>query len=271
MPQSTPPHQQPEATPPNLDAPPSSHSSDPSAAPSAAPHPRPPSPAEPSSSTAEAQSAYNDLRRLIPSLASELDHLRASLREHNVWLQRYGHAGTAVPAADELIFRPPSAEPSPSAAPTAPSSDPDLPPAYSASDVPPYTGGPRPPRAVVRGDAAAVATAGAAGGPSSSSSATSYSTIEDVRVRRDQLTGWLAEGEDVLREYSARLAQLREELGMAPDDADDVLGTWNEAGPDNALPDYQVVEEDEDRMVGGVGEVPPPYIGGGIAGKGWRG
>ena len=90
-------------------------------------------------------------------------------------------------------------------------------------------------------------------------------------MRRDQLTGWLAEGEDVLREYSARLAQLREELGMTPDDADDVLGTWNEAGPDNALPDYQVVEEREDRMVGGVGEVPPPYIGGGIAGKGWRG
>jgi hypothetical protein len=39
---------------------------------------------------ATSESAYDDLRRLIPSLAHELDSLRTSLREHNVWIQRYG-------------------------------------------------------------------------------------------------------------------------------------------------------------------------------------
>ena len=47
---------------------------------------------------------------------------------------------------------------------------------------------------------------------------------------------------------------------------DDVLGTWIEgegmdAEGENALPDYEVVERREELMVGGVGEVPPPYVG----------
>lgn len=87
----------------------------------------------------------------------------------------------------------------------------------------------------------------------------SASTREEVRERRDQLAEWLREGEDVLREYSARHAQLAAELGL-PDE--DLLGTWHEAHPDNALPGYQQVEPDEGLMVGGVGEVPPPYLRG---------
>ncbi len=78
----------------------------------------------------------------------------------------------------------------------------------------------------------------------------------EVAQRRDQLTEWLKEGEDVLREYSARFAQLATELELP---AEDLLGTWHEAAPDNALPDYEMVEEREELMVGGVGEVPPPY------------
>lgn len=62
----------------------------------------------------------------------------------------------------------------------------------------------------------------------------------------------------MLREYSARFAQLGEELGMP---FDDVLGTWTESSVDNALPDYEPIEEREELMVGGVGEVPPPYQG----------
>lgn len=79
--------------------------------------------------------------------------------------------------------------------------------------------------------------------------------------RRDQITEWLREGEDVLREYSARFAQVGRELGMP---YDDVLGTWieGEGSTDNALPGYEAVETNEDLMVGGVGEVPPPYVGG---------
>lgn len=88
-------------------------------------------------------------------------------------------------------------------------------------------------------------------------STVSASTREEVRQRRDQLTEWLREGEDVLREYSARFAQLAEELGQP---VEDPLGTWHNANPDNALPDYQQVEEREELMVGGVGEVPPPYL-----------
>lgn len=67
----------------------------------------------------------------------------------------------------------------------------------------------------------------------------------------------------MLREYSARYAQLAQELGMPQED---LLGTWHEAHPDNALPGYQMVEEREEYMVGGVGEVPPPYLGGRIGG-----
>lgn len=171
----------------------------------------------------EETSAYNDLRRLIPSLASELDQLRAALREHNLWLQRYGHSSNTP--ADPYGAQ---------ASPVAPSpTDPELP-AYSASDVPPYSGGPN-------------------------SVTPSTSTREEVQQRRDQLTGWLAEGEDVLREYSARFAQLAHHLDLPPED---LLGTWNEASPDNALPDYERVETNDDLMVGGVGEVPPPYVRG---------
>ncbi|KXJ87916.1 hypothetical protein Micbo1qcDRAFT_167047 [Microdochium bolleyi] len=232
-----------------------------------------PGPSAPSSSSSssvnpEVQSAYNDLRRLIPMLASELDQLRAALREHNLWLQRYGHSVASAPAAsqDALTGQPPppagqpsqntpsttssaSTQPQPtsgsdSAAPAAGdlpsySGVPELP-GYSASDVPPYTGGPN--------------------SVSLMASSASTSTREEVEHRRDELTNWLAEGEDTLREYSARFAQLGEELGISP--PEDVLGTWNEASPDNALPDYAQVETREELMVGGVGEVPPPYVRG---------
>ncbi|KAJ1323664.1 hypothetical protein MN608_10909 [Microdochium nivale] len=185
-----------------------------------------------SSANPEAQSAYNDLRRLIPMLALELDHLRAALREHNLWLQRYGHsASSSTPAATTSA---PAANDLPGY-----SNAPELP-GYSASDVPPYTGGPN--------------------SVSLMASSASTSTREEVEHRRDELTNWLAEGEDTLREYSARFAQLGAELGIHP--PEDVLGTWNEASPDNALPDYEQVETREELMVGGVGEVPPPYVRG---------
>ncbi|KAI3400629.1 hypothetical protein diail_2341 [Diaporthe ilicicola] len=247
---------------------------------------------EASSSTSESQSAYNDLKRLIPSLAAELELLRTSLREHSLWLLRYGHTNslpgssaagpsgqaptstvqppTVHPDQDRYIEprpipppppgpqqqqpaaqpppppssqqqqhqQPPFPLPPPPPPPAPPSAggggggdqqEPELP-GYSASDVPPYTGG---------------------------FSTVSASTREEVRQRRDQLTEWLREGEDVLREYSARFAQLAEELGQP---VEDPLGTWHNANPDNALPDYQVVEEREELMVGGVGEVPPPYL-----------
>ncbi|KAK2604653.1 hypothetical protein N8I77_007566 [Diaporthe amygdali] len=229
-----------------------------------------PPPTEASSSTSESQSAYNDLKRLIPSLAAELELLRTSLREHSLWLLRYGHTNslpgssaagpsgqattstvqppTGNPDQDRYIEPrpippppgpqqrpqsssqgpPPPPPPPPSSAPTG-DQEPELP-GYSASDVPPYTGG---------------------------FSTVSASTREEVRQQRDQLTEWLREGEDVLREYSARFAQLAEELGQP---VEDPLGTWHNANPDNALPDYQQVEEREELMVGGVGEVPPPYL-----------
>lgn len=228
---------------------------------------------EASSSTSEAQSAYNDLRRLIPSLAAELELLRTSLREHSLWLLRYGHTNS-LPAAStshgqhppgssgSTTGQPPRADPGQSSAgsqegyieprtlppapgpsshpsqpsvppaptPSSTSSDRDELPGYTASDVPPYTGG---------------------------FSTVSASTREEVCQRRDQLAEWLREGEDVLREYSARFAQLAEELGRPQED---LLGTWRDANPDNALPDYRVIEEREELMVGGVGEVPPPYL-----------
>lgn len=167
------------------------------------------------------ESAYSDLRRLIPSLAQELDTLRTSLREHNLWIQRYG---SNAAASDPL----PSVT-RPSNAPV----DPELP-AYSSADVPAYTASP---------DGTPV-----------------RSTIEEVEDRRSQITEWLREGEEVLREYSGRFAQLAQELGK---EDEDVLGTWKEGEPDNALPDYKQVEEREEMMVGGVGEVAPPYVGAG--------
>lgn len=210
------------------------------------------------SSLSEAQSAYNDLKRLIPSLAAELELLRTSLREHSLWLLRYGHGGSA-PASGAVagtdasssattaahVGQPSSAagdshartsSSSQSQSPPAPTGPPPAfsesePPAYTASDVPPYTGG---------------------------FSTVSASTREEVAERRDQLTEWLREGEDVLREYSARYAQLSEELNLPQED---LLGTWHEAHPDNALPGYQQIERNEELMVGGVGEVPPPYLG----------
>ncbi|CAG9951642.1 unnamed protein product [Clonostachys rosea f. rosea IK726] len=175
-------------------------------------------------SGAEAESAYNDLKRLIPALALELDHLRAALREHNLWLQRYGHTASVDAASD--FYAPPDTA-------RAGANDPELP-AYSASDVPPYSSGPR----------VAPAETG---------------TRDEVQQRRDQLVEWLAEGEDTLREYSNRFAQLAQEANMPPED---LLGTWSEASPDNALPDYERIEPNEERMVGGVGEVPPPYVRG---------
>lgn len=200
------------------------------------------------SPTSEFQSAYDDLKRLIPSLAAELELLRTSLREHSLWLLRYGHGG-AAPGGPESTVVSSSATaaaggrqqqqpgrhndgspPAPSGPPPA-FSEPE-PPEYSASDVPPYTGG---------------------------FSTVSASTREEVAERRDQLTEWLREGEDVLREYSARYAQLAEGLGVPQED---LLGTWHEANPDNALPGYQQIERNEELMVGGVGEVPPPYLGG---------
>lgn len=192
-----------------------------------------PPPATAAAAATDPRSAYDDLRRLIPMLASELDHLRAALREHNLWLQRYGHSASTSAATDPYSAAPPPADAA---------GDPELP-GYSASDVPPYTGGPN-------------------------SVSASTSTREEVQQRRDELTQWLSEGEDTLREYSARFAQLAEELQMPPED---VLGTWNEASPDNALPDYEQIETREELMVGGVGEVPPPYVRGQALEKSQRG
>lgn len=227
-----------------------------------------------SSSSSEAQTAYDDLKRLIPSLAAELELLRTSLREHSLWLLRYGHGNSAPPTTSTSTSTPTAGQGNPAAgasASSAAASHPHVPtgqgqtqsssssssslpaptgpppafsesepPAYSASDVPPYTGG---------------------------FSTVSASTREEVQARRDQLTEWLREGEDVLREYSARYAQLAQELGLPHED---LLGTWHEAHPDNALPGYQQIERNEELMVGGVGEVPPPYLGGRPQGAGLR-
>ncbi|KAF7535443.1 hypothetical protein G7054_g5379 [Neopestalotiopsis clavispora] len=165
-----------------------------------------------SSSTSEYRSAYNDLRRLIPALALELDHLRAALREHNLWLQR---CCCRRPGAAGLLGLG---------------------------------------RAAVHGRTQLGVGLDA--------------TREEVQRRRDELIEWLGEGEDTLREYSARFAQLGRELDLPPED---ILGTWNEASPDNALPDYEQVETNEELMVGGVGEVPPPYVRGQALEKGHRG
>ncbi|CAK7227461.1 hypothetical protein SCUCBS95973_006552 [Sporothrix curviconia] len=249
------------------------------------------------------ETAYNDLRRLTPSLAAELDHLRASLREHNLWLQRYGHSssgasgtshsgsgqGSSSVAAhnddDEALASVPAGLPTittrPIARPTATTQPPDgadsLPPPPSNPTPPPATlsapsgpppshdtpAPPQPPPA--SGDAPSYASSVDNSLPPYASadvpqyaSAVRDDVVRDVRERRNQLMEWLKEGEDVLREYSARLAQLAAELHLPAEDGD-ALGTWNEAAPDNALPSYTMIEGREELMVGGVGEVPPTY------------
>lgn len=277
------------------------------------------------------EEAYTSLRRLIPQLAEELDGLRASLREHNVWLQRYGSAPASAP---HVVFS--STSPyNPAVAIGAHSStrqlQPDAtheadsstspsiktPPNYLASST---TATPPPHQtdtndenrlfdaALSQTPTAACAVDRAADDPSSpqrtnissemipsqlpayaapppghqSAPATAetdglpaYGNTspppppflqpppdrEEMAARRDQTAEWLREGEDVLREYSARFAQLGTLLQRP---FEDVLGSWQGSHPDNALPDYERVEDREELMVGGVGEVPPPYVGGAI-------
>ncbi|CAK7205490.1 hypothetical protein SEUCBS139899_008266 [Sporothrix eucalyptigena] len=251
------------------------------------------------------ETAYNDLRRLTPSLAAELDHLRASLREHNLWLQRYGHnssnssGGTggqgssshnqndddaalaSVPAGLPTLTTRPTADrtpasnvdalpPPPTFSPTSPTTSgppADLPPPH---DTPPTAPEGAPPAS---GDAPSYASAVdntlppyASADVPQYASAVRDDVIRDVQERRDQLMEWLKEGEDVLREYSSRLAQLAAELNLPAEDGD-VLGTWNEAAPDNALPSYTMIEGREELMVGGVGEVPPTYARGAAEGR----
>ncbi|CAK7241749.1 MAG: hypothetical protein STHCBS139747_003218 [Sporothrix thermara] len=256
------------------------------------------------------EDAYNDLRRLTPLLAAELDHLRASLREHNLWLQRYGQSSSGRTTAggngpgsssvsghnddDEALASVPAGLPTLTTRPTSTrTADIDTPPPFtseppsdplSSTDPPPITSTtsatsppfhmsplqtspPHPPPA--SGDAPSYASSVDNSLPPYASadvpqyaSAVRDDVIRDVRERRHQLLEWLREGEDVLREYSARLAQLAAELHL-PAEAGDVLGTWNEAAPDNALPSYTMIEGREELMVGGVGEVPPTYVSGG--------
>ncbi|CAK7229607.1 hypothetical protein SBRCBS47491_007306 [Sporothrix bragantina] len=242
------------------------------------------------------ETAYNDLRRLTPSLAAELDHLRASLREHNLWLQRYGSSSgsndsgqgsssashndddealasvpaglptlTTRPTEPPAILQPDNSLSPPIANPTSPTSSPSTTAGPPPTDPPPHssTAPPHPPPA--SGDAPSYASSVDNSLPPYASadvpqyaSAVRDDVIRDVRERRNQLMEWLKEGEDVLREYSARLAQLAAELNLPVEDGD-VLGTWNEAAPDNALPSYTMIEGREELMVGGVGEVPPTY------------
>ncbi|CAK7566481.1 MAG: hypothetical protein SEPTF4163_004427 [Sporothrix epigloea] len=244
------------------------------------------------------ETVYNDLRRLTPSLAAELDHLRASLREHNVWLQRYGHSSgravsgvqgsssgshndddaalACVPAGlPTLTTRPtqPAARPDGDSPPFPPPAvDPPSPsPALSATSAPAANSLPHTPPTLLSqptpalGDVPSYASSVDNSLPPYASadvpqyaSAVREDVIRDVRERRNQLMEWLKEGEDMLREYSARLAQLAAELNL-PVEAGDVLGTWNEAAADNALPSYTMIEGREELMVGGVGEVPPTY------------
>lgn len=242
---------------------------------------------------ASLQTAYNDLKRLTPSLAAELDHLRASLREHNLWLQRYGQgqgqsddeALAAVPAGlPTLTTRPPAessseTEPTPERTTTA-----SPPPAFTPSANPPTSG---PPAPTARTSQASAPPPQQSQPPSTTDTTASpdvpsYASIvdntlppyaasevplyssavrDDVMQRRDQLIEWLREGEEVLRDYSSRLANLAVKLNLPAEDAD-ALGTWNEAEPDNALPSYTMIEGREELMVGGVGEVPPTYARG---------
>lgn len=273
------------------------------------------------------EEAYNSLRRLIPQLAEELDGLRASLREHNVWLQRYGSA----PSAPHHVFT--STSPyNPSVATAVNSSPPSVfissdnergepssissiksPPNYLASstsnslsqastntNLQRPLSNPRYSPDLSPTIPAELSTASAQSSRRTNASAIIASTThrpvtvstlgqhgiavttetdgppsygntspppppflpppnrEEMMDRRDQTAEWLREGEDVLREYSARFAQLGTLLRRP---FEDVLGSWQGSHPDNALPDYERVEEREDLMIGGVGEVPPPYVG----------
>ena len=250
---------------------------------------------------AASHEAYNDLKRLTPSLAAELDHLRASLREHNLWLQRYGQgqghsddeALAAVPAGlPTLTTRPPSGSssetestperttavsppPASTASANAPTSVPapsGLPPTVSTAAQPaqPPQSQQPPPTTDTTASPDVPSYASIVDNtlpPYAASEVPLYSSAvrDDVMQRRDQLMEWLREGEEVLRDYSSRLANLARELGLPAEDAD-ALGTWNEAAPDNALPSYTMIEGREELMVGGVGEVPPTYARGSAVG-----
>lgn len=286
--------------------------------------------------SADSEEAYTTLRRLIPQLAEELDTLRASLREHNVWLQRYGSSAEAPHTAFSSAspYNPANNDTRPEtattiettsssgsssktapnysasatsndAAPQNESSSEALPPRYASAALgtanveSPASGtspAPPPPGYVSSAsdeagsrDSSSHPPAYPAGSsshvlPMSPSQADgdilpSYGNTsppppafiapppsrEEMAQRRDQTAEWLREGEDVLREYSARFAQLGTELQRP---FEDVLGTWESSHPDNALPDYERVEERDELMVGGVGEVPPPYIGAAAEGRG---
>ncbi|OAA65306.1 hypothetical protein SPI_02093 [Niveomyces insectorum RCEF 264] len=123
---------------------------------------------EEDTATAESsQTAYDDLKRLTPSLAAEVDHLRASLREHNVWLQRYGQddhdaAPPTVPTAPQAT--PPATRPLTVAQPGEAPPPSQQPPAQSQSPPPPFsTPGPQSlPGGPTTSAAAAAAAAAAA-------------------------------------------------------------------------------------------------------------
>ncbi|KAL1897958.1 hypothetical protein Sste5346_003810 [Sporothrix stenoceras] len=246
---------------------------------------------EPTDDATSSRTAYDDLKRLTPSLAAELDHLRASLREHNLWLQRYGQgqgqsddeALAAVPAGLPTLTTGPPAETSATAQETAPAPPPPArtttaspPPAFTST---PTSAQPSQPTSTQPTSTSTPAQPSASPTtpdipsyasivdntlpPYAASEVPLYSSAvrDDVMQRRDQLMEYLREGEEVLRDYSARLADLARELGLPAEDAD-LLGTWNEAAPDNALPSYTQIEGREELMVGGVGEVPPTYARG---------
>lgn len=281
------------------------------------------------------EEAYTSLRRLIPQLAEELDGLRASLREHNVWLQRYGSAPASAPhqvfsstspynpavatGAHSSTRQPQSNVTNEAESSTSPSpsqSQPKTPPNYLVSS----TTDTLPSNQTDTNDETRTFDAALSQTPaathaierSANDSSSPYHTHtvseiipsqlpaypapppahqstpfivetdglpaygntspppppflqpppdrEEMAARRDQTAEWLREGEDVLREYSARFAQLGTLLQRP---FEDVLGSWQGSHPDNALPDYERVEDREELMVGGVGEVPPPYVGGG--------
>lgn len=235
------------------------------------------------------RTAYDDLKRLTPSLAAELDHLRASLREHNLWLQRYGQgqgqsddeALAAVPAGLPTLTTSGPARPAESSEVAAPP-PPDRtttaspPPAFTSTPTsaqPSQTSSTQPTSTPTPAQASTSPTTPDIPSyasivdntlpPYAASEVPLYSSAvrDDVMQRRDQLMEYLREGEEVLRDYSARLADLARELGLPAEDAD-LLGTWNEAAPDNALPSYTQIEGREELMVGGVGEVPPTYARG---------
>lgn len=86
--------------------------------------------------------------------------------------------------------------------------------------------------------------------------------------RRDQTATWLHEGEDILRQYRARLSELSTIMGV-PGYGDDEVeeagrdvvgdsGTYRESEAQDGLPEYAKIEYREELMVG-VGEELPPY------------